>query len=66
MVVARALCLVLLAASAHADEPLATSERTATLSSLFKPEEIPALAKTLPADQTVKFRVWWSEDPNPA
>jgi hypothetical protein len=58
--------LVLLAvASARADEPLATSEATATLSTLFKPEEIPALSKTLPADQTVKFRVWWSDAANP-
>ena len=66
MVVARALWLVLLGvASARAGESLATSERTATLSSLFKPEEIPALAKTLPADQTVKFRAWFSDDPNP-
>jgi hypothetical protein len=61
----RALWLLLLVASAHAEEPLTTSERTATLSALFKPEEIPALSKTLPADQTVTFRAWWSGDPHP-
>jgi len=65
VVIVRVLCLLLLAASVHADEPLVTSERTATLSSLFRPDEIPALAKTLPADRIVKFRVWWSEDPHP-
>ena len=65
MVVARVLCLLLLASSVHADEPLVTSERSASLSSLFRSDEIPALAKTLPADQIVKFRVWWSEDPHP-
>jgi len=46
-------------------EGLATSESGATLASLFKPDEIAGLAKTLPADQTVNFRVWWSETKHP-
>jgi len=49
--------------AAHADG-LATSESSATLASLFSPDEVSRLSKTLPADQAVKFRVWWSEDPN--
>jgi predicted esterase len=66
-VVARGLlvALVAFAASARAEEPPVTSERSATLSSLFAPEELAALAKTLPPDQTVKFRVWWSAAKNP-
>lgn len=67
MVVARGLlvALVAFAAWAHAGELLVTSERSATLSSLFAPEEIAAMETTLPPDQTVKFRVWWSEAKNP-
>ena len=63
--IARWLGLALLAAaSAHA-EGLTTSESSATLTSLFSAEEVSRLSKTLPAGQTVKFRVWWSDDPNP-
>jgi len=62
---ARWLVLALLAgASVHAD-PLTTSENSATLTSLFSPDEVSKLSKTLPANQAVKFRVWWSDDPNP-
>jgi len=63
----RTLALLLMAftAWARAGEPLVTSERSATLRSLFAPEEIAALAKTMPPDQTVRFRVWWSEARNP-
>jgi len=63
--ISRWLVLALLAAaSAHA-ESLTTSERSATLASSFSAEEVSGLSKTLPADQSVKFRVWWSDDPNP-
>ena len=63
--IARWLGLVLFAAtSAHA-EGLTTSESVATLTSSFSPEEVTRLSKTLPADQAVKFRVWWSGDPTP-
>jgi predicted esterase len=56
--------VLLVAATAHA-EGLTTSEGSATLTSLFSAEEVSRLSKTLPAGQVVKFRVWWSEDPNP-
>jgi pimeloyl-ACP methyl ester carboxylesterase len=59
------LWLALLAVTfAHAEE-LTTSESNSTLNALFSPEEASKLSKTLPADQAVKFRVWWSNDPNP-
>ena len=57
--------LALFVMTAANAEGLATSEASATLSSLYKPDEIAGLSKTLPADQTVKFRVWWSEAKNP-
>jgi len=53
------------AASAHAGESLVTTERSATLTSLFVPEEVVGLSKTLPPDKPVKFRVWLSESKNP-
>lgn len=66
MVAARGLLLVLaFAVSAHAGEPLATSERSATLASLFGPKELEKLVKTLPPDKNVEFRVWLSEAKNP-
>jgi hypothetical protein len=63
--IARWLALTMLAAaSTHAGD-LATAESSATLNSLFNPEEVARLSRTLPPDQPVKFRVWWSDDPNP-
>lgn len=62
--IARWLLALLAASSAHAEE-LTTSESSATLTSSFSAEEVSRLSKTLPADQVVKFRVWWSGDPNP-
>jgi predicted esterase len=66
VVIARALLLALTACagSAHAEPPLATTEHSATLASLFPPEEAAELSKTLPLDQPVKFRVWLSEAKN--
>lgn len=61
--IARWLALAFLAAgSAHAQD-LTTSESSVTLASSFSAEEVSRLSKTLPADQAVKFRVWWSDDP---
>jgi hypothetical protein len=62
---ARWWVLALLAASSVHAEELTTSESSATLTSLFSPEEVSKLSKTLPADRAVKFRVWWSDDPTP-
>ena len=66
MVAARSLLIALgaFAAAAHAGESLATTERSATLTSLFAPEDVVGLSKTLPADKPVKFRVWLSESKN--
>jgi len=66
VVAGRALLLawVILAASAHAEQALVTLERSATLASLFPPEQATELSKTLPPDQPVKFRVWLSEANN--
>jgi len=64
---ARSLLLALAAfvASAHAGESLVTTERSATLASLFAPEDVVGLSRTLPPDKPVKFRVWPSESKNP-
>ena len=64
-VIARALLLALFAGPAQAAPALATTEHSATLASLFAPEEAAALSKTLPLDQPVKFRAWLSETKNP-
>lgn len=48
-------CVLALFTTAHADSP--TVERTATLAQLFDAHEAGELARTLPADQPVKFRV---------
>jgi hypothetical protein len=63
--IARWLWLALLTATFARAEGLTTSESNATLHSLFSPEEVAGLSKTLPSDRVVKFRVWWSDDPNP-
>lgn len=60
-----ALALGALAGPALADDALVTIERSATLASLFTPEEVAKLAKTLPPDKTVKFRVWLSDAEKP-
>ena len=66
VVAARALLFALaFTALAQAGEPPVTSERSATLTSLFTSVEVAKLAKTLPPDKTVKFRVWLSEAKNP-
>ena len=51
--IARWLALAMLAAAAAHAEDLTTSESPATLGSLFSPEEVSRLSKTLPADQVV-------------
>jgi pimeloyl-ACP methyl ester carboxylesterase len=63
MVVARGLwcSLAILAISAHAGEPLVTTSRSVTLASLFPPEEVAELSKTLAPDTPVIFRLWLSE-----
>jgi predicted esterase len=63
VVIARVLLLGLgvLSGSAQAEEPLATTERSATVASLFPPEEAAALSKILPSPEPVKFRVWLAE-----
>jgi predicted esterase len=63
MVVVRGLwcALAIVAMSAHAGEPLATTSRSVTLSSLFPPEEVAELSKTLGPDKPVVFRLWLSE-----
>ncbi len=48
-------CVLALFASAHAESP--TVERVATIAQLFDADEARDLARTLPADQAVKFRV---------
>jgi predicted esterase len=67
MVIARALLLSLsvLAGSAHAQQTLATTERSATVASLFSPEEATALSKILPPGEPVKFRVWLAHSTRP-
>ena len=66
MVIARILLLAFaFAATSHAGETLVTSERSATLASLFTPEEVAKLSKTLPAEKIVTFRVWLSDAKNP-
>jgi predicted esterase len=66
VVAARSLLLACLAlsASAHAEPALVATERSATLESLFPPEQAAELSKTFPRDQPVKFRVWLSEAKN--
>ena len=59
------IALAVFAATAHAGESLVTTERSGTLASLFSPEEVVGLSKTLPPDRPVKFRVWLSESKNP-
>jgi predicted esterase len=63
MVIARGLLLALcvVACPAHTQQPLTTMERSATLASLYTPDEAAGLSKTVPLDATVKFRVWQSE-----
>lgn len=67
MVVARVLwfALAACAASAHAQQSPVTTELSATLETLFSPEEAAGLAKTLPLDRRVLFRAWLSESKDP-
>jgi predicted esterase len=55
------LALCLLASVARAQQPWVTQERSATLTSLFPPEEAAGLSKTLPLNKPVLFRVCLSE-----
>jgi predicted esterase len=66
VVTARTLLLALcvIAFPAHAQQALVAEARTATLASLFPPEQAAELAKTLALDKPMQFRVWVSEAKN--